>query len=117
MICSQQLWSNSILDYEKDKSTVKNIYHKGWIDFNKNGVKDIYEDSCAPLEVRVQNLLSQMTLEEKSCQMATLYGSGRVLNDALPSDNWKNEVWKDGIGNIDEEHNGLGSFKSAYSFP
>ena len=105
MICSQQLWSNSILDYEKDKSTVKNIYHKGWIDFNKNGVKDIYEDSCAPLEVRVQNLLSQMTLEEKSCQMATLYGSGRVLNDALPSDNWKNEVWKDGIGNIDEEHN------------
>ncbi len=37
MICSQQLWSNSILDYEKDKSTVKNIYHKGWIDFNKNG--------------------------------------------------------------------------------
>ena len=37
MICSQQLWNNSILDYEKDKSTVKNIYHKGWIDFNKNG--------------------------------------------------------------------------------
>lgn len=65
MICSQQLWSNSILDYEKDKSTVKNIYHKGWIDFNKNGVKDIYEDSYAPLEARVQNLLSQMTLEEK----------------------------------------------------
>ena len=79
MICSQQLWNNSILDYEKDKSTVKNIYHKGWIDFNKNGVKDIYEDSYAPLEARVQNLLSQMTLEEKSCQMATLYGSGRVL--------------------------------------
>ena len=69
MICSQQLWNNSILDYEKDKSTVKNIYHKGWIDFNKNGVKDIYEDSYAPLEARVQNLLSQMTLEEKSCQM------------------------------------------------
>lgn len=53
MICSQQLWNNSILDYEKDKSTVKNIYHKGWIDFNKNGVKDIYEDSYAPLEARV----------------------------------------------------------------
>jgi hypothetical protein len=38
-----------------------------------------------------------MTLEEKSCQMATLYGSGRVLKDALPQDNWKTEVWKDGI--------------------
>ena len=40
--------------------------------------------------------------------MATLYGSGRVLKDALPQNNWKTEVWKDGIGNIDEEHNGLG---------
>ena len=57
------------------------------------------------LEDRVQDLLSQMTLEEKTCQMATLYGSGRVLKDALPQDNWKTEVWKDGIGNIDEEHN------------
>ena len=71
----------------------------------------------APLEDRVQDLLSQMTLEEKTCQMATLYGSGRVLKDALPQDNWKTEVWKDGIGNIDEEHNGLGAFKSEYSFP
>ena len=68
-------------------------------------------------EDRVQDLLSQMTLEEKTCQMATLYGSGRVLKDALPQDNWKTEVWKDGIGNIDEEHNGLGAFKSEYSFP
>lgn len=49
--------------------------------------------------------------------MATLYGSGRVLKDALPQNNWKTEVWKDGIGNIDEEHNGLGAFKSEYSFP
>lgn len=93
------------------------IYHKGWIDFNKNGKMDIYEDPGAPLEDRVQDLLSQMTLEEKTCQMATLYGSGRVLKDALPQDSWKTEVWKDGIGNIDEEHNGLGSFKSEYSFP
>ena len=93
------------------------IYHKGWIDFNKNGKMDLYENPKAPLEDRVQDLLSQMTLEEKTCQMATLYGSGRVLKDALPQDNWKTEVWKDGIGNIDEEHNGLGAFKSEYSFP
>ena len=93
------------------------IYHKGWIDFNKNGKMDLYENPKAPLEDRVQDLLSQMTLEEKTCQMATLYGSGRVLKDALPQNNWKTEVWKDGIGNIDEEHNGLGAFKSEYSFP
>ena len=97
--------------------TPDGIYHKGWIDFNKNGKMDLYENPKAPLEERVQDLLSQMTLEEKSCQMATLYGSGRVLKDGLPQDNWKTEVWKDGIGNIDEEHNGLGTFKSEYSFP
>ena len=81
--------------------TPDGIYHKGWIDFNKNGKMDLYENPKVPLEERVQDLLSQMTLEEKSCQMATLYGSGRVLKDALPQDNWKTEVWKDGIGNID----------------
>ncbi|MCC8152850.1 MAG: glycoside hydrolase family 3 C-terminal domain-containing protein [Tannerellaceae bacterium] len=99
-------------------SEAKNtIYKKGWIDFNKNGVKDIYEDPDAPLEARVQDLLNQMTLDEKTCQMATLYGSGRVLEDALPTEAWKNEIWKDGIGNIDEQHNGLGKFRSEYSFP
>ena len=97
--------------------TPDGIYHKGWIDFNKNEKMDLYENPKAQLEDRVQDLLSQMTLEEKTCQMATLYGSGRVLKDALPQDNWKTEVWKDGIGNIDEEHNGLGAFKSEYSFP
>lgn len=30
----------------------KNIYHKGWIDLNKNGVKDIYEDPSQPVERR-----------------------------------------------------------------
>jgi beta-glucosidase len=49
----------------------KNIYRKGWIDFNKNNVKDIFEDPAQPVDKRVVDLLSQMTLEEKSCQMAT----------------------------------------------
>jgi len=50
------------------------MYHKGWIDFNKNGIKDTYEDPAATLEARIENLLEQMTLEEKTCQMVTLYG-------------------------------------------
>lgn len=86
----------------------KNIYHKGWIDFNKNGVKDIYEDSSQPVEKRVENLLQQMNINEKTCQLATLYGYGRVLKDSLPTENWKNEIWKDGIANIDEMLNGVG---------
>lgn len=93
------------------------IYKDGWIDFNKNGKKDIYEDPSQSIEKRVEDLLSQMSVDEKTCQMATLYGSGRVLKDALPTPAWKDSVWKDGIGNIDEQHNGLGRFKSEYSFP
>ena len=88
--------------------TGASIYHEGWIDYNKNGKKDVFEDSTQPVEKRVADLLGQMTLEEKSCQVATLYGSGRVLKDAQPTPKWKNEIWKDGIGNIDEELNGVG---------
>lgn len=93
------------------------IYHKGWIDFNKNGKMDIYEDPSADMDARVEDLLRQMTLDEKTCQLATLYGSGRVLKDAQPTPEWKTKIWKDGIGNIDEELNGLGKFRSEYSFP
>ena len=38
-------------------------------DLNKNGKLDIYEDSRQPVESRVEDLLSQMTLEEKAGQM------------------------------------------------
>ncbi|GHV17906.1 beta-glucosidase [Bacteroidia bacterium] len=93
------------------------IYKNGWIDFNKDGKKDIYEDPAANIDRRVEDLLSQMTLDEKTCQLATLYGSGRVLKDISPTPEWKNEVWKDGIGNIDEQANGLGKFGSQISFP
>ncbi|MDU1903386.1 MAG: glycoside hydrolase family 3 N-terminal domain-containing protein [Dysgonomonas sp.] len=95
----------------------KNMYQKGWVDFNKNGKKDIYEDPTASIDARVEDLLSQMTMDEKTAQMATLYGSGRVLEDSLPTPQWKNEIWKDGIGNIDEQHNGLGKFKGMFAFP
>ncbi|HZV70393.1 MAG TPA: glycoside hydrolase family 3 protein [Saprospiraceae bacterium] len=38
-------------------------------DLNKNGKKDIYEDSTASIDKRVEDLLSQMTLEEKAGMM------------------------------------------------
>ena len=84
-----------------------NIYNEGWIDLNKNKVRDVYEDSSAKIEDRVEDLLSQMTLEEKTCQMVTLYGYGRVCLDELPTEAWKSLSWKDGIGNIDEHLNNL----------
>ncbi|WP_184541736.1 glycoside hydrolase family 3 N-terminal domain-containing protein [Mucilaginibacter sp. FT3.2] len=99
----------------------KNIYHKGWIDFNKNGKMDVFEDPSQTIDKRVADLLSQMTVDEKTCQMATLYGYKRVLKDEMPIPNWKNEIWKDGIANIDEELNNLTSHTddapTQYSYP
>ena len=91
------------------------IYKKGWIDFNKNGKKDIYEDTNQSIDARVADLLSQMTVDEKTCQCATLYGYKRYLKDEMPTPGWKNEIWKDGIANIDEELNGLR--RTQYSYP
>jgi len=93
----------------------KSFYHQDWIDFNKNGLKDIFEDPSQNIDKRVNDLLSQMTLDEKTCQCATLYGFKRVMKDELPTPEWKNEIWKDGIANIDEQLNGL--ISTQYSFP
>lgn len=106
---SQQL--DQRIPKEKDLQTYKlpnhGIYHNGWIDFNKNNKKDIYEDPNAPIEDRIEDLLSQMNIEEKTNQMVTLYGYKRVLQDDLPTSEWENKLWKDGIGAIDEHLNGF----------
>lgn len=83
------------------------IYRDGWIDLNKNGRKDIYEDPTQDLEDRVTDLLKQMTVKEKTAQMVTLYGFPRVLRDELPTSKWDSAFWKDGIGNIDEHITGV----------
>lgn len=95
------------VDSFAQKKLVQNIYHDGWIDLNKNGKKDIYEDPTQPIDARINDLISQMSLEEKTCQMATLYGWKRVLKDSLPTAQWKTKIWKDGIANIDEHLNGF----------
>ncbi|WP_374951444.1 glycoside hydrolase family 3 N-terminal domain-containing protein [Mucilaginibacter sp.] len=98
-----------------------NIYHKGWVDFNKNGRMDVFEDPKQTIDKRVEDLLSQMNVDEKTCQMATLYGYKRVLKDEMPVERWKTEIWKDGIANIDEELNNLTSHTddapTQYSYP
>ncbi len=82
---------------------------------------DVFEDPSQPIDKRVADLLSQMTVEEKTCQLATLYGYKRVLKEEMPTPSWKNEVWKDGIANIDEELNNLTSktddAPTQYSYP
>jgi beta-glucosidase len=45
------------------------IDHDGWIDLDKNGKKDVYEDPSQPAEKRVADLLKRMTLGEKIGQL------------------------------------------------
>src|SRR5690242_6152922 len=94
----------------------KNIYHNGWIDFNKNGKKDVYEDASQPINKRADDLLRQMNVNEKTCELATLYGYGAVLKDHLPTPAWKDSIWKDGIANIDEQLTGLRK-DTLYAYP
>jgi beta-glucosidase len=93
------------------------VYRDGWIDFNKNGRRDVFEDAAQATEKRVEDLLGQMTLDEKTCQLATLYGFEKVLKDQLPTPAWKSAVWKDGIANIDEMHNGYRCDASEHAHP
>jgi beta-glucosidase len=103
-LCGASAPANSPYPAE-ERSPLKPISGE-YVDLNKNGRKDPYEDPSLPIERRIDDLLSKMTVEEKTCQMATLYGYPRVLKDDLPTEKWKSEVWKDGIANIDEHLNG-----------
>ncbi|MEM2946090.1 MAG: glycoside hydrolase family 3 N-terminal domain-containing protein [Thermoproteota archaeon] len=66
------------------------IYREDWIDFNKNGVKDPFEDPSQPVEKRVEDLLRRMTLQEKLAQLR----SSRDLPD-------------EGVGNLTHVTRGL----------
>lgn len=90
--------------------TRRDIYHAGWIDLNKDGRKDVYEDAAQPVEKRLDDLLARMTVEEKTAQMATLYGYNRVCKDYLPTEAWRTALWKDGVANLDEHLNGYAYF-------
>src|ERR1044071_9667499 len=47
-------------------------------DLNKNGKLDIYEDPRQPIEARMEDLLAQMTVQEKA---GMLFISGAVVNE------------------------------------
>jgi beta-glucosidase len=70
------------------------IYHEGWIDLNKNGMKDVYEDPAQPVEKRVENLLSQMTLEEKIGQLR------QRIHDVGAVKIWGDHIQRGNIGSF-----------------
>ena len=49
-----------------DKAPMLNLAGMEFRDLNKNGRLDPYEDARNPVETRVEDLLSQMTLKEKA---------------------------------------------------
>lgn len=81
--------------------------HDQWVDRNKNGMMDPYEDPSLPVDQRIDDLIGRMTLDEKTCQMGTIYGYKRILKKTHPTKEWQNRVWKDGVANIDEHANGV----------
>ncbi|MEZ4963268.1 MAG: glycoside hydrolase family 3 N-terminal domain-containing protein [Saprospiraceae bacterium] len=60
------------------KNEPPKVHKTAYRDLNKNGKLDVYEDRSQPIEKRVEDLLSQMTLEEKA---GTMFINGTFVND------------------------------------
>jgi len=68
-----------VFDQSQKVLTTNNVQFR---DLNGNGELDIYEDPSKSIELRIDNILSQMTLEEKAGMMF-IHGAP-VSEDALP---------------------------------
>lgn len=62
----------------QQSSLIRNEDGFSFRDLNKNGKLDAYEDTRQPIDARVDDLLAQMTLEEKA---GLLFINGAVVND------------------------------------
>ena len=67
---SEITWGQSGLIKTEDSFTFR--------DLNKNGKLDVYEDPRQTIEARIEDLLGQMTLEEKA---GMLFINGSVVNE------------------------------------
>lgn len=93
--------------YAKGKEIVKLVKDKKtnilFYDLNKNGKMDIYENPTLDIESRVEDILSQMTLEEKVGQMLTSLGwhmYERVGDDVRLTKRLMEELDKYHIGSL-----------------
>jgi beta-glucosidase len=75
-------------------------------DLNKNGKMDVYEDPKQPVEKRVQDLLKQMTLEEKAGMM--FYSATRTNSDGSieekPAKDFLSSISPVGVNEMDQRH-------------
>ncbi len=70
--------------YADQSSYIRKVNAQSFRDLNKNGKMDIYEDIHQPIEARVSDVLSQMTLEEKAGMM--FINGARVNEDGTIED-------------------------------
>jgi len=75
-------------------------------DLNKNGKMDVYEDVKQPIEKRVQDVLKQMTIEEKAGMM--FYVMARVNADGTiedkPAKDFLSSMAAAGVNEVDKHH-------------
>lgn len=75
-------------------------------DLNKNGILDVYEDISQPIDKRINDLLKQMTLEEKAGMM--FYSPIRVNGDGTieeqPAKDFFSSISPIGTKEIDNHH-------------
>ena len=75
----------------------------GYVDFNKNGTMDPYEDPSLPRETRVADLIARMTVDEKAGQLTQAH---LVTTDGK-KEGWIEKTYEDRREMI---RKGLGSF-------
>jgi beta-glucosidase len=63
---------------QKESTVLRTINHYTFRDLNKNGKLDIYEDARQSIEARVNDLIKQMSLEEKA---GLMFINGARVND------------------------------------
>jgi beta-glucosidase len=87
-----------------ESGVIKTIGHYTFRDLNKNGKLDIYEDARQPAELRIKDLLAQMTIEEKAGMM--FYSPVQVNKDgtieAQPAKDFLSSISPVGINEIDK---------------
>ena len=66
------------VEVQKNSDHILNINGISFRDLNKNGKLDVYEDARQPVEARINDLLSQMNIEEKAGMM---FINGARIND------------------------------------
>lgn len=76
--CKQEAVRTLAAEVEANSSVIKRIGKSAYRDLNKNGTLDVYEDQTQPVDQRIEELLRQMTLEEKA---GMLFINGVRINE------------------------------------